>query len=219
VQTPIFDEFVKTISLSLCILNQYNRTIGALNADCPSYNRILLQPTADPKRLSWSVYHCPSYCLLVLYPTERVILPSVVAASSPTPFVQPTDRLAVTVPTRKMGREPESGARGSGRGHASGRSSSGGGRSPFNGSNRNSNSSSNGHTRVPAKKPAPLKYKFTLKKEGKVQTTFASMMVMKITNLIQQTYEGGRSGAKARVPTFLRVVTFDRDLIISTGVQ
>jgi hypothetical protein len=43
---------------------------------------------------------------------------------------------------------------------------------------------------VPAKKPAPLEYKFTLKKEGKVQTTFASM-VMKITNLIQQTYEGG----------------------------
>jgi hypothetical protein len=88
-----------------------------------------------------------------------------------------------------MGHEPESGARGPGRGHASGRSSSGGGRTPFNGSNRNSssNGSNNG---VPAKKPAPLEYKFTLKKEGKVQTTFASM-VMKITNLIQQTYEGG----------------------------
>jgi hypothetical protein len=40
------------------------------------------------------------------------------------------------------------------------------------------------------KKPAPLEYKFTLKKEGKVQTTFASM-VMKITNSIQQTYHGG----------------------------
>jgi hypothetical protein len=86
-----------------------------------------------------------------------------------------------------MGREFESGARGNpGRGHASGRSSGAGGRSPFNGSNR-SNGNNSG---MPAKKPATLEYKFTLKKEGKVQTTFASM-VMKITNSIQQTYDGG----------------------------
>jgi hypothetical protein len=43
---------------------------------------------------------------------------------------------------------------------------------------------------VPAKKPATMEYKLTLKKEGKVQTTFTSM-VMKITNSIQQTYDGG----------------------------
>jgi hypothetical protein len=97
-----------------------------------------------------------------------------------TPLSSLQDRLAYTIPTRKMGREPESGARGSGRGHASGTSSSGGGRSPFIGSNRSSSSNGN-NSGVPAKKPAPLEYKFTLKKEGKLQTTFASM-VMKITN-------------------------------------
>jgi hypothetical protein len=55
-------------------------------------------------------------------------------------------------------------------------------------SNRTSNGNNSG---VPAKKPAAtVEYKFTLKKEGKVQTTFVSM-IMKITNFIQQTYEGG----------------------------
>jgi hypothetical protein len=55
-------------------------TIAAINLDYPSYNRILLQPTA----VRSYVQDCsgqpttghPSYSLLVLYPTERVILPS-----------------------------------------------------------------------------------------------------------------------------------------------
>jgi hypothetical protein len=48
---------------------------------------------------------------------------------------------------------------------------------------------------VPTKKAAQ-EHKFTLRKEGKVHITFTSM-VLKITNLIQRTFEGGSFVAKS----------------------
>ena len=90
-----------------------------------------------------------------------------------------------------MGREPATGRGNPGRGHGNGRI---GGR-PFNGSaNRNSNSS--GNTSSVSASKATLDPKFTLKTDGKVQATYASV-VQRITNFIQRDFDEGSEVAES----------------------